>query len=183
MEELHINNVVSQNDGSFTLFAEQRYALRNSYYANGATTIKYEFYYKTAYACKLDGRGNLLWFNQLPKNQYGRRGKQMMSFRNLKFKNFHYVLLWEKFGNLYKNVGEFAEILEINRREYMFLATYKINDSTGEVEKLPVLNSLEVDKFRLSSFKMDKAVMLNESNIIFEGYSGRANYLFKLQLN
>jgi len=183
MEDLHINKVIVQNDGSFNIFAEQRYTLRNSYYANGATTINYEFYYKTAYACKLDGKGNLLWFNQLPKNQYGKRGKQMMSYRTLKFGQHHYVLLWEKYGNLYKNIGEFAEILETNRREYMFLATFKINDATGEVEKLPVVNSLEVDKFRLSSFKMGKAALLNESDIVFEGYDGRGNYLFRLQLN
>jgi len=184
MEDLRINKVSVQNDGSFTIFAEQRYTLRNSYYANGATTINYEYYYKTAYACKLDGKGNLLWFNQLPKNQYGRRGKQMMSYQTLKFGNYHYILVWDKFANLYKTIGEFAEILETNRREYMFLATYKINDITGEVEKLPIVNSLEVDKFRLSSFKMDKAVLVNESDIIYEGYDGRGkNYLFRLQLN
>jgi len=184
MEDLHINKVTVQNDGSFNIFAEQRYTERNSHYANGATTINYEFYYKTAYAFKLDGKGNLLWVNQLPKNQFGKRGKQSMSYQVLKFKNYHYLLVWEKFGNLYKSVGEFAEIFDVNKREYLFIATYKINDLTGKVEKLPVVNSLEVDKFRLSSFKMDKSILLNESDIIYEGYDGRGkNYLFRLRLN
>ena len=184
LEDLRINKISVQNDGSFNIFAEQRYTLRNSYYANGATTVNYKYYYKTAYACKLDGKGNLLWFNQLPKNQHGRRGKQMMSYRTLKFGNYHHVIVWDKFANLYKTIGDFAEISENKRREYMFLASYKINDGTGEIEKLPVLNSLEVDKFRLSSFKMGKAVLINESDIIYEGYDGRGkNYLFRLQLN
>ena len=183
LEDIHINKITVQNDGSFTLFAEQRYAVRNSYYANGATTVKYDFYYKNAYATKIDGIGNLLWFNQLPKNQYGRKGKQTMSYQTLHFGNYNYVLLWEKFGNLYKNVGEYADLLDTGKREYLFLATYKINNVTGNVEKLPVINSLEVDRYRLSNFKMDKAVLVNESDIIFEGNSGKANYLFRLQIN
>ena len=183
LEDIQINKIKAQNDGSFTLFAEQRYAKRNSYYANGATTVKYDFYYKNAYATKIDGNGNLLWFNQLPKNQYGRKGKQTMSYQTLHFGNYSYVLLWEKFGNLYKNVGEFADLLDTGKREYLFIATYKINNFSGNVEKLPVINSLEVDRYRLSNFKMDKAVKVNESDIIFEGSSGKSNYLFRLLIN
>jgi len=183
LEAIHINKVSTQSDGTFSVFAEQRFAKRNSYYANGATTVSYDFYYKTAYACKGDGQGNMLWFNQLPKNQYGRKGKQTMSYQTLQFGSYYYVLLWEKFGNLYKSTGDYAKLLDTGKREYLFLATYKINTTTGKVEKLPVVNSLEVDRYRLSNFKMDKAVLVNESDIIFEGNSGRSNYLFRLQLN
>ncbi len=184
LEDLRINKVLTNSNGSFNLFAEQRYAIRNSYYANGATRVNYDLYYRSAYACKFNGKGNLEWFNQLPKNQYGKKGKQAMSFQTLKFGNYSYVLVWEKFANLYKSTGKFTEFLDVSRSEYYFLTTYKINNTTGSVKKLPVINSIEVDKFKLRSFEMGKAVLLNETSILFEGYDGRGkNYLFDLKLN
>lgn len=183
LEKIHINNVVIHNDGSFSIFAEQRFAKRNSYYANGATVVKYDYYYKTAYACKADGVGNMLWFNQLPKNQYSKRGKQAMSYQTLQFGEFYHVLVWDKFSNLYKNTGQYADFLNTEKKGYMFLKSYKINLKTGKVVPLTVLNSLEVDRYKLYGFKMDKAVLINESDIIFEGNSGKSNYLFRLKLN
>ncbi len=183
LEDLHINQVITNSDGSFNLFAEQRYTLRNSYYVNGVTTVNYEYYYKNAYATKIDGKGNLQWFNQLPKNQFGKIGKQAMSYKTMQFGNYSYVLVWDKYSNLYKSIGDATEFVDYSRNEYYFMATYKINNLNGEVKKLPVLNSLEVDKYRLRSFDMEKSMLINPSNIIFEGYDGRGkNYFFQLNL-
>lgn len=183
LEQIHINKVITHNDGSFSIFAEQHFAKRNSYYSNGATVVKYDYYYKTAYACKADGLGKMLWFNQLPKNQYGRNGKQAMSFQTLQMGDYYHVLIWEKFTNLYKNTGQYAELFNTGKKEYRFLKSYKINTVTGKVKPLTVLNSLEVDRYKLYGFKMDKAVLLNNSDIVVEGNGGKSNYLFRLRLN
>lgn len=182
LEKIQINKVTTTPDGSFTLFAEQRFASRNSYYANGATVVKYDYYYKTAYACKGDGVGNILWFNQLPKNQYGKNGKQAMSYQVLERGNHYHLLIWEKFSNLYKSIGDAVDQTQMDKKAYMFIASYKIDKLSGEVSKLPVLNSLEVDKYKLRTFSMDKGVLINNSELLLEGDDGRSNYLFKLNL-
>ncbi len=182
LEGLKINNVVSNADGSFNVFAEQRYAKRNTSYMSGVTKVFYQYFYRDAYAAKIDGQGSLLWFNQLPKNQFSNRGKKAMSFVNQSFGGYQYLLYWDMYRNIYKNVGDFAELLEMKRQEYLFIVAFKINDITGEVIKEPVINSLDVDKQRISSFKMDKVLTISEHQLILEAHNGRGkNYLVKIE--
>lgn len=182
LEGLKINKVTSNADGSFNLFAEQRYAKRNSSYLNGVTNVYYQYYYRNAYAAKIDGTGNLLWFNQLPKNQFSTRGKRAMSYIHQQFGGYHYLLYWDMYRNIYKNVGDFAELLEMKRQEYLFITSFKINDITGKVTKAPIINSLDVEKQRISSFQMDKVLPINDHKLILEAHNGRGkNYLIKIE--
>lgn len=182
LEGLKINKVISNADGSFNLFAEQRYAERNSSYLNGVTNVYYEYYYRNAYAAKIDGTGNLLWFNQLPKNQFSNRGKRAMSFVHQRFGGYHYLLYWDMYRNIYKNVGDFAELLEMKRQEYLFITSFKINDISGEVTKDPIINSLDVEKQRISSFQMDKVLRISDNKLILEAHNGRGkNYMIKIE--
>ncbi len=182
LEDLRINKVISNPDGSFNLFAEQRYAEQNSTYRNGVTNVYYQLYYRNAYAAKIDGEGNLLWFNQLPKNQFSNRGKRAMSYVHQQFGGHHYLLYWDMYRNIYKNVGDFAELLEMKRQEYLFITSFKIDDITGAVTKDPVINSLDVEKQRISSFQMDKIMTLSDKKIILEAHNGRGkNYLIKIE--
>ncbi len=182
LEGLKINKVVSNADGSFNVFAEQRYAERNSTYLNGVTNVYYQLYYRNAYAAKVDGTGNLLWFNQLPKNQFSTRGKRAMSFVHQRFGGYHYLLYWDMYRNIYKNVGDFAELLEMKRQEYLFITSFKINEITGEVTKDPIINSLDVEKQRISSFQMDKVLPISDHRLILEAHNGRGkNYLIQIE--
>ncbi len=182
LEGLKINHVVSRPDGSFNIFAEQRYAEKNSSYLNGVTTLYYQYYYRNAYAAKIDGEGNLLWFNQLPKNQFSNRGKRAMSYVHQEFGGYHYLLYWDMYRNIYKSVGDFASLLEMKRQEYLFITSFKINDNTGGVTKDPIINSLDVEKQRISSFQMDKIVRINDHKLILEAHNGRGkNYLIKIE--
>lgn len=182
LEGLKINKVVGNADGSFNVFAEQRYATRNTSYLNGVTNVYYQYYYRNAYAAKIDGKGTLLWLNQLPKNQFSNRGKKAMSFVHQSFGGYHYLLYWDMYRNIYKNVGDFAELLEMKRQEYLFVTAFKINDVTGKVTKDPVINSLDVQKQRLSSFRMDKVLPISDRKLILEAHNGRGkNYLIKIE--
>ena len=181
LEKIHINKVVSNNDGTYNIFAEQRYTLESSSYINGVNHVHYRYYYRNAYACKLNEKGTMDWFLQLPKNQMGIKGKQSMSYLHQYFGGHHYILVWDKFDNLRKSIGSFAELLTMNKQAYMFIAAYKINDQTGSIEKLPVLNALEVDKYRLTSFEMGKAVPINNSDLVIQGREGGKSYLFRLR--
>ena len=183
LEKIHINKVVSNTDGTYNIFAEQRYTLQSSSYINGVNHVHYMYYYRNAYACKLDGNGTMNWFLQLPKNQMGIKGKQSMSYVHQYFGGHHYILVWDKFDNLRKSVGSYAELLTMNKQAYMFIAAYKIDDYTGKVEKLPVLNALEVDKFRLTSFEMGKVVPVNNSDLVVQAREGGKSYLFRLRGN
>ncbi|WP_010522572.1 hypothetical protein [Aquimarina agarivorans] len=181
LEKIHINKVMANPDGSYALFAEQRYVLQSSSYINGVNHIHYTSHYRNAYACKIDGSGTVNWFNQLPKNQTGIDGKQSMSFVHQYFGGNHYVLYWDQFKNLRKSIGDYAELLTINRQAYMFMQAYRVNDASGSLDKLPVINAIEVGKHRLSSFEMGKVVPISNDDLVIQGHHGSKSYLFRLR--
>ncbi|WP_010182721.1 hypothetical protein [Aquimarina agarilytica] len=181
LEKIHINKVVANPDGSYAIFAEQRYVIQSSSYINGVNHIHYTSHYRNAYGCKIDGNGTLNWFNQLPKNQKGINGKQSMSFAHQYFGDNHYVLCWDQFKNLRKSIGDFATELAMNKQSYMFIVAYRINDLTGNVDKLPVVNAIEVGKHRLSRFEMGKVVPISTNDLVIQGHNGSKSYLFRLR--
>ncbi len=181
LEKIHINKIIANPDGSYAIFAEQRYVLQSSSYINGVNHIYYTSYYRNAYGCKIDGSGNLNWFNQLPKNQMGLKGKQSMSYAHQYFNGNHYILCWDKFKNLRKSIGDFAQQLVMNKQGYMFMSAYRVNDLTGKVDKLPVLNANEVGKHRLSHFEMGKVVPISNNDLVIQGHYGSKSYLFRLR--
>ena len=172
-----MQDLIFQNDGSIILVAEQIKRVSQGSYMS--------IYYNYLLITKISPNGELAWMKKLSKKQIGAivqtKFVGIVSYEYIKFNNYHYLMFFDKTTSF-----EASEASQLG-----FLSAYKVDDKTGEVINVPILDNRAVkinsdDKVGIRVHKMDpsKMIKLNEKEYILEVYLGdKKDMLIKLKLD
>ncbi len=177
LENLKVNNVVYSPDGSTILFGEQRYAESFTTSSSSGSRTTYKYYYRDIFIFKLSSDGKMAWMHKLPKYQMGTVGKRSMSYLNFENKGKHYLFYIDDFTNLKRSFGETPTRYFDGKKEFNYLTSYVIDDSTGETTKEAILTGSDIRNSRLDVLEIARAATLPNKDIILEAYDGKKNNL------
>lgn len=176
-ENLKVNDVVYNEDGSAVILGEQRYVESFTTSSSSGSRTTYKYYYRDVIASKITSDGTIVWFHRLPKYQIGARGKRSMSYLNFKDSGKHYLFHIDDFTNLKRSFDEYPTRYFDGKKEFLYLTSYTIDDVTGEVIKEPILTGSDIRNSRLDNLEVYKAAVLPNQDMIFEAYDGKKNNL------
>ncbi len=179
-ENLKLNLIAINNDGSYVLFGEQRYVEEKFVTrSSGNMRTVYRYYYRDIFAAKINKDDSLAWMHKLPKSQVSRRGKENNSYSHKFLGNEHYILFWDNIKNInlpydhapYDSFGESGG----------YFTTCIINDKTGEVRREAIINGRGFNNGKkLGYIEMDDVFALSDSEILLEGTQDKKNFLVKI---
>ncbi len=183
LENLRVNDVIFNADGSTVLFGEQRYVDSFTTSSSSGSRTTYKYYYRDIFAFKLSKEGTMAWMHKLPKNQMGTVSKRSMSYLNFTNEGKHYLFFIDDFVNLKRSFEEATTRYFDGKKEFIYLTSYVINDATGEVAKEAILTGSDIRNSRLDVLELTKAAILPNKDIILEVYDGKkSNLLLKISL-
>ncbi len=177
LEKLRVNDVINNDDGSTTIFGEQRFVdVFTTSSSSGARTT-YKYFYRDIFAFKLKADGKMAWMHKLPKWQMGTVSKRSMSYMNFKNEGKHYLFFIDDFTNLKRSFEETPARYFDGKKEFIYLTSYVIDDATGEVTKEAILTGSDIRNSRLDVLELTKAATLPNNDIIMEAFDGKKNNL------
>ncbi|WP_152537461.1 hypothetical protein [Aquimarina pacifica] len=177
LEKLRINDVVFNTDGSSILFGEQRYVESFTASSSSGSRTTYDYFYRDIFVFKLSANGALEWMHKLPKYQRGVVGKRSMSYLNFKNAGKHYLFFIDDFTNLKRSFDETPAKYFDGKKEFIYLTSYVIDDTTGEVTKEAILTGSDIRNCRLDVIGLTKAATLPNKDIVLEAFDGKKNNL------
>jgi hypothetical protein len=112
----------------------------------------------------------MLWMKKLPKYQEG-NGLGGLSYSLLFDDNNYYFVYLDNIKNLNLGLNETPEKHVDGRGGY--LTAYKVDVSTGDVEKSSIFNTAEVNNMSLHQFQVDRVVKIGDKEFAVEFYKKR----------
>ncbi len=171
-ENLVLRKMVTSDDGSVLLIGEQNYIItKTTTSADGKSSTYYKHYFKDLLITKINQDGTLAWMKKLAKRQRGGYGRGGMSFKHFTKENNHYFLFLDNVKNLRAPKDQLPEMHIDGAGGY--LTAYKVNDSSGEVNKISILNLKEVtrvDTNELRQFAVNRVLNISDNQFIIEFY-------------
>jgi hypothetical protein len=178
---MELRNVVIQKDGSVLLVGEQYYERMHSSYMNGQHSVYYTYHYNDILVTKIDPSGKLAWMKKLPKRQKGGSGSGGMSYVHLNGQNTHYFVYLDNIKNKDLPLTELPAVHVDNQGG--FLTAYKVDDKTGDVVKLTLLDTRNIEGMDIFQFSPDRIVATSRHTFVFEVYKKKKeDVLVKVQL-
>ncbi|WP_438712291.1 hypothetical protein ACSTS3_07885 [Aquimarina muelleri] len=183
LENLRVNDIVFNNDGSLVLLGEQRYVESFTTSSSSGSRTTYRYYYRDIFAFKLSNDNRMVWMHKLPKYQLGTASKRSMSYLNFKNKGKHYLFFIDDFTNLKRSFEETPARYFDGKKEFIYLTSYVIDDATGKTTKEAILTGSDVRNSRLDVLELTKAATLPNMDMIMEAYDGKkSNLLLKISI-
>ncbi len=176
LENLKVNDVKLNADGSMTLFGEQRYVESFTTSSSSGSRTTYKYYYRDIFVFKLSDN-TMSWMHRLPKHQMGTIGKRSMSYLNFMDNGKHYLFYIDDFTNLKRSFGETPTKYFDGNKEFIYLTSYVINDATGDTTKEAILTGSDIRNARLDVMEITKVAKLPNKDMILEAYDGKKNNL------
>ncbi|MFL1896195.1 hypothetical protein ACJRPK_10855 [Aquimarina sp. 2-A2] len=181
-ENIKVNDVIFNPDGSFVVLGEQRYVTSQTTSSSSGSRTTYRYYYRDILTFKVSASSQMVWMHKLPKYQIGIRGKASMSYKNFKTNGKYYLFFVDDFTNLKRSFDEFPQKYYDDKKEFLYLTSYVIDDATGEVIKEPILTGSDIRNSRLESMLLSKAPLLANRDLIIEVFDGKkSNLLVKVE--
>ncbi|MBQ4821323.1 hypothetical protein [Aquimarina sp. MMG016] len=177
LENLRVNNIMFNEDGSTIVLGEQRYVESFTTSSSSGSRTTYKYYYRDIFTFKLNSEGKIDWMHRLPKYQMGTRGKRSMSYINFRNKGKHYLFYIDDFTNLKRSFDESPTKYFDGKKEFIYMTAYVLDDATGEVTKEPILTGSDVRNSRLDVMGLSKVATLPNMDMFFEVYDGKKNNL------
>ncbi len=180
-EDLALKKVVAQADGSIVMVGEQQYSITTtSYSQSGGSSTTTTYYYNDMLACKINTDGSLAWMRKLPKRQWGKLAPGELSFNYMQGNQEHFFMYIDDEENLKLQIDEFPTPHR-DGREGM-LTAYQVDDKTGSVKKIGVLNTKDVQGVALYQISMDRILPTGDKEFVFEAYKkGKQDILIKVK--
>lgn len=168
-QNLDLDGVHIEKDGSLLLLAEQSFSRTyTSYSQNGGSSSRTIYYYNDIFAAKVDASGKLAWMKKLPKRQVGSAGRGGMSYRYVRGKDNHYFLFLDNVGN--ENLPITEEPAVHSDGAGGFLTAYSINNESGKVTKSTILDTRNVHDVEIYQFAPSRIVRTSPTEFVFEAY-------------
>jgi hypothetical protein len=168
MNNLKLQQILINDDGSLVLVGEQEYSITTSYVdANGKYRTSTRYYTDDILLTKIDSNGKLVWMKKLPKRQSGGAFSQL-SYRYMKSGNDHVFLYVDNEKNHNLSDSD-VPVYQVNVSTG-FLTAYVVGDAKGDVKKMPITSLLEINGVKAYQFTPQRILPLNESEFVFEIY-------------
>lgn len=178
---LNLREVTIHDDGSLLITGEESFVRSYSRTSGGFTSYYEMHYYNDILATKIDPSGNLAWMKKLPKRQQGATGRGGMSYRYFDGKTGHYFLFLDHEKNMKLPINQ--EPAPHTDGAGGFLTAYKVNDQTGDVEKISVLNTRDVNGTEIFQFSPLRMLATAPGTLVFEAYKKKKeDVLIKVEL-
>ena len=179
-ENIRVNEVIFTN-GAYTILGEQRYVEVFTTSSSSGSRTSYKYYYRDILATQLSDKGNINWMHKLPKSQLGSVGKRSMSYIHSLHQNKHYLFFVDDFTNLKRSFEEFPQRYYDGKKEFIYMTTYIIDNSTGQVSKEAILTGSDIRNSRLDAIELSKYGTLSDGTRVFEVFDGKnSNLLVKI---
>jgi hypothetical protein len=163
-------------DDGIILGGEQHYIKSR---ASSSTVIETD-YYQDILVVRLDNEGDLKWIKKIPKRQAGRLGLGSLSFNYVMNKNEHYFTFLDNEKNENLSTDRVPAVYA-DRAEGQ-LITYKVSDSTGDIERIVLFNTNNVNGMSVYQLKPTRIIKSGESELIIEVYKKKKeDVLIKLE--
>jgi len=183
-DEAAFNNLVMRQfvttaDGGIILIGEVYYVVTHTT-SKGQTT--YTYYYEDMLMTKINSKGELEWMKKLPKKQIGSAGRGGMSFQYIEGANAHYVLFLDNVKNLTLTKDQYPVAHRDGKGG--FLTGFKVDDESGDVSRVSILDTRDVKGIEVFQFKVDRIVPLNDKEFAVEVYKKKKeDVMIKVTLN
>ena len=178
-EDLVLRSLLVQADGSILLTGEQYYSITTTYYSQSGSRTITTYFYNDILACKINADGSLAWMRKLPKRQKGNAGRGGMSFKYMSGEKEHYFLFLDNEKNMKLSLNEYPAGHLDGRGG--FLTAYKINDATGVVDKISILDTKDVQGVELYQFAVNRILPISKNEFVFEAYKkGKEDLMLKV---
>jgi hypothetical protein len=172
-KNLLMKEVVSEKDGSLILIGEQ-YSMYTSYQPvgpTGASRSKPVYHYDNMLITKIDPYGKVAWMKKLPKKQVGHSGKGGMSYKYLRSGSNHCFLFLDNIKNRNLATNETPAIHLDGAGG--FLAIYKIEDTSGGMEKKMILDTRDINGIVIGDFQPSGICPVNAQQFVVEVKKGK----------
>ena len=185
IEDLRIEKIFTQDDGSVIILGEQRY-MRNEMYGTSTQEV---YHYSNVVMTKVDKDGKEVWTKKLPKNQAGiASGFQMtpffegqMSIKHVRGDDSHYIL----FIDNPKNAGLAKNEVPKTHKNGMggFISAFEVSDADGEFTRHTIGDLADLDGVRAYQFKVTRILEVMEKVFFMEIYiKGKKDTMVKMEL-
>lgn len=176
-----LRNVYINPDGSVMLVGEQYFEKMHSSYANGSSNVYYTYHYHDILVTMIDPAGKLAWMKKLPKRQRGGAGRGGMGFAHINMKDNHYFVFLDNEKNKDLPVTELpAQHID---NQGGFLTAYHVESKTGNVKKLTLLDTRNVNGMEVFQFNSDRILGITKNTFVCEVYKKKKeDVLIKVEL-
>jgi len=182
-ENLKLDRIVTQPDGSTILIGEERYSITTTYRdANGNWHTSTTYYYNDILVTKISAKGELIWMHKLPKFQRGGRTLGGMSFQYMKNNTDHFFFFLDNIKNEALEKDE-APAGHVDGAGGVLMST-KINNGSGRSTKESLFNLRDVNGIEVFQFDTDRVVQISDHEIAVEVYKKKKEDIWiRVKLN
>lgn len=166
MPNMVLREIVYSEDGSITIIGEKYYVV--SHYNPQTRQTTYTYHYDEILMTRVNGDGELAWMKKIPKKQTGSAGRGGMSYYLMNGENSLYALFLDNVKNMEIGVSDYPAGHSDGRGGY--LTGFKIDDETGELTKISIFNTMDVNNLSLYQFNTGRIVKLNDNEFAVEFY-------------
>lgn len=178
---MQLRSIYIHNDGSIVLIGEQYYMETHTTYSNGRSSTYYSYHYDDILVTKIDAVGKLAWMKKLPKRQRGGAGSGGMSYAQLNEKDAHYFVFLDNEKNRDLPLTEEPALHVDNQGG--FLTAYRVEVKGGDVKKLTLLDTRDINGTEAYQFSPDRIVATTRNTFVFEVYKKKKeDILVKVEL-
>lgn len=155
---LELRDIDIMRDGSMIIIGEQYHT---EVMGGGRFT---EFRFDDILISKIDASGKLVFMNRIPKSQMALNENQPFSYRYFKIDNNPCLV----FVDNIKNLKLPADAKPHDATADLTIA--RVSDRDGSFSKEFILNTTEINGFKLHKFAMNRFLKISEEAFIFEAY-------------
>jgi len=178
LSNLKMRRIISQDDGSTIIIAEQIYISSSSgvSFSNNSQTVNSDEHYHLddIIICKLNSKDAISWIKKLPKRQKGTNRYEDLSFSYQNFNNNHYIIFLDNIKNIDLPLDQKPAIHSSGKGGY--LTYYRIPDDSGKLSKHSIFSTKSVpvkgrkSPYSLYFFKPNEVIKTSESTFMVEFY-------------
>jgi hypothetical protein len=181
--DLELSDLAINEDGSIVLVGEQYFIVTHtSYSPQGGMRTTVTYHYCDMLISKINADGKLGWMKKIAKNQVGSRGKGGMSYKYFNANNNHYFVYLDNVKNIDLPLDKAPARHSDGQGGY--LTAVKISDTDGVLTKGSILNSREVEDFKIYQFSTNRIVKTSENSFLLEVYKKKKeDIMIKVNLN
>jgi hypothetical protein len=182
-----LNNILFLEDESIVVIGEEFRSLpsRDSDYF-GASSSSSSRYYDDLLVLKFSSEGKLLWSNKLGRRESTSYSVGTNSFKYIQVNDAHYFCFIDNISDLKLSTKTEPSLDESN-----FLMAYKIQNQTGAVSKVSILdleniklNKSDKKPLSLGKFTISNMIEVSNKEFVFETYiKKKRDVLIKISLD
>lgn len=167
--DLELKDLAVNEDGSVVLVGEQYFTITHtSYTPQGGMRSYTTYHYCDMLISKINADGTLGWMKKIAKNQVGGSGRGGMSYKYFNANHHHYIVFLDNVKNIDLSLDKTPAQHTDGHGGY--LTAVKISDADGTLTKGSILNSRDVEDFKIYQFSTNRIVKTSENSFLLEVY-------------